>query len=33
MPFPELAEIAAKNNIKLDFALNAPDHAEKEDEI
>ena len=32
-PFPELAEIADKNNIKLDFALNAPDYAEQEDEI
>ena len=32
-PFPELAEIADKNNIKLDFALNAPHYAEQDDEI
>jgi len=31
-PFPELAEIAAQNDIKLDFALNSSDEAE-EDEI
>ena len=31
-PFPELAEIAAQNDIKLDFALNAPDESE-EDEV
>jgi len=31
-PMPELAEIAAQNDIKLDFALNSSDEAE-EDEI
>jgi hypothetical protein len=32
-PFPELAEIADKNNIKLDFALNGASDEDEEDEI
>jgi hypothetical protein len=31
-PFPELAEVAEQNDIKLDFALNRPDK-EEEDEV
>jgi hypothetical protein len=30
-PFPELAEIAEQQNIKLDFALNRPDKEEEDD--
>ena len=30
-PMPHLAEIAEENGIKLDFALNAPDDADEED--
>ena len=33
-PFPELAEIAERNNIKLDFDLNgASDESEEDEEI
>ena len=32
-PMPELAEIAGKNGIQLDFELNAANEVEQEDEI